>query len=69
MAPDEEDFKSWAETQSECKAEDSYLYGNISLSEDSGKLCKRLYDIRSNTPETWLGVARQVFLTKDRGQA
>uniref|UniRef100_K1RFX4 C-type lectin domain-containing protein n=1 Tax=Magallana gigas TaxID=29159 RepID=K1RFX4_MAGGI len=68
MAPDEEDFKSWAETQSECKAEDSYLYGNISLSEDSGKLCKRLYDIRSNTPETWLGVARQVFLTKDRGE-
>lgn len=69
LAPDEKNFKSWSETYVECRDRMGYLYGNISLNEDSDTLCGRLYDIRSNTPETWLGVARQVFLTKDRGQA
>lgn len=68
LAPDEKNFKSWSETYVECRDRGSYLYGNISLEENSGTLCGRLYDIRSNTPETWLGVARQVFLTTDRGE-
>lgn len=68
MVFDEEDFKLWVEIQSECKVEDSYLYGNISLIEDLGELCKWLYDIWSNILEMWLGVVRQVFFIKDRGQ-
>ncbi|XP_056017229.1 mucin-16-like isoform X2 [Ostrea edulis] len=67
LPPDEEDFKSWRQTYAECEAKGSYLYGNISLFEDPRALCTRLYDMKSNTPETWLGVARQIFLTKDRG--
>ncbi|XP_061191234.1 uncharacterized protein LOC133199448 [Saccostrea echinata] len=68
IAPDEENFKSWNHTYTECREGGSYLYGNLSLNEDSRALCNKLYNIKSNTPETWLGVARQVFRTTDRGE-
>ncbi|XP_062581501.1 mucin-2-like [Saccostrea cucullata] len=68
LAPDDEDFKSWSQTYKECRVEGSYLYGEVSLNEDPRVLCNKLRNFKSNTPETWLGVARQVYLTKDRGE-
>ncbi|XP_062572964.1 mucin-2-like, partial [Saccostrea cucullata] len=60
LAPDDEDFKSWSQTYKECRVEGSYLYGEVSLNEDPRVLCNKLRNFKSNTPETWLGVARQI---------
>nr|XP_022317507.1 mucin-5AC-like isoform X3 [Crassostrea virginica] len=64
-----EDFNSWNETYSDCKKEGGYIFGNFSVHDAPRTLCQRLSDVRSNTTENWLGAARQVFLTRDRGYA
>lgn len=57
---------NWTESMRKCKMQNEYMFGKITL-ENVNRDCQMISPNRTNP--SWLGVARQSYVSEDEGKS